>query len=119
MERPTLTELDLLHENICSALGDPKRLLILYTLADGARYVTALADELGMPQPTVSRHLNILRRQHLVTAEREGAAVVYRLSEPRIIAVLEVMRDILRDVVALQRDVLTPAFGSSTAVRSI
>lgn len=119
MERPTLTELDLLHDNICSALGDPKRLLILYTLAEGPRYVTALAEELGMPQPTVSRHLNTLRQKHLVAAEREGAAVVYRLVEPRIILVLDTMREILRDAVARQNGLLSSGLNQSSVVRTI
>jgi ArsR family transcriptional regulator len=108
MERPSLDELSLLHSRVCSALGDPKRLLILYTLAEGPRHVTALAEALGMPQPTVSRHLNTLRQSHLVTAERDGAAVIYRLSEPRIIAVLDTMRSILRDAVSRQNGLLTP-----------
>lgn len=109
MDRPSLDELSLLHDNICTAVGDPKRLLILYTLAEGPRHVTALADELGMPQPTVSRHLNTLRQSYLVTADRDGAAMVYQLAEPRIIAVLETMRGILRDAIAHQSDLLSPA----------
>jgi ArsR family transcriptional regulator len=106
MERPSLDELNLLHSRVCSALGDPKRLLILYTLAEGPLHVTALADTLGMPQPTISRHLNKLRQSHLVAAERDGAAVTYRLAEPRIITGLETMRSILRDAIRQQNGML-------------
>ena len=56
MAIPQIEELDLLHANICQALGDPKRIQILYALHGEPRYVSALADALGMPQPTVSRH---------------------------------------------------------------
>lgn len=102
MERPSLDELNLLHAGVCQALGDPKRLLILYALNDRPRHVSQLAADLNMPQPTVSRHLQTLRDRHLVLAEREGAAVVYHLAEPRVILVLDTMRRILRDSLARQ-----------------
>jgi hypothetical protein len=43
-----------------------------------------------------------LRDRHLVVAEREGAAVIYYLAEPRVIQVLDTMRQILRDSLARQ-----------------
>jgi ArsR family transcriptional regulator len=106
MNNPTLDELSLLHANICQALGDPKRILILYALDDGPRHVTALAEALNMPQPTVSRHLGVLRDRGLVQTERNGTAVIYTLSDGRIIKVLNTMRQILRDVLEQQSGVL-------------
>ncbi len=106
MACPSLEELTLLHNNICQALGDPKRILILYALHERPRHVTALADDLCMPQPTVSRHLRVLRQRALVTTERDGPAVLYRLSNDEMIHVLEDMRQILRDVLSRQSDVL-------------
>ena len=107
MENPTLEELNLLHANICQALGDPKRIFILYALHEQPRHVTALADALEMPQPTVSRHLRVLRERNLVSTERNGAAVVYTIKDERIINVLDTMRGILRDSLAEQSDILT------------
>lgn len=106
MEPPTLEELTLLHANICQALGDPRRILILYALREQARHVTVLADDLGMPQPTVSRHLQVLRQRALVIAERDGASVVYRLADERIVEILDSMRLLLRDTLARQTSVL-------------
>lgn len=97
MAIPTLDELSLLHEQICQAVGDPKRIQILYALFERPRHVTALADALDIPQPTVSRHLSVLRQRALVIAERDGAAVIYRLADPRIIQVLDMMRQLLRE----------------------
>lgn len=102
MERPSIDELNLLHASVCQALGDPKRLNILYALNERPRHVSQLAADLDMPQPTVSRHLQTLRDRHLVVAERDGAAVVYHLAEPRVIEVLDTMRHILRDSLARQ-----------------
>lgn len=109
MDQPSLDELNLLHASVCQALGDPKRLLILYALAERPRHVSALAADLDLPQPTVSRHLQVLRDRHLVTTERDGAAVVYSLAEPRVIGVLDTMRLILRDSLARQSGYLATA----------
>jgi DNA-binding transcriptional ArsR family regulator len=102
MTTPTLDELNLLHAHICQALGDPKRIQILYALAEQPRHVTALADLLDTPQPTISRHLRVLRQRALVTTEREGPAVIYTLADWRMIEVLDTMRDVLRDTLARQ-----------------
>jgi len=101
MDESIKTEAGLLHENICQALADPKRIVILYVLADRPHNVTDIATELGAPQPTVSRHLKILRDRSLVTAERDGNQVVYSLRDRRVIEALDLMRamvvDLLRD----------------------
>lgn len=106
MACPQINELMLLHSHICQALGDPKRILILYALHEQPRHVTALADDLGIPQPTVSRHLRILRQRALVTTRRDGAAVIYDVADGQMIEVLDMMRQILRKTVAHQVDVL-------------
>ena len=106
MEMPTINELNLLHSNICQALGDPKRILILYAIDEEPRNVTVLAKALGFPQPTVSRHLRILRQRSLVQSERNGPAVVYRLADKRIIEILDNMRMVLRDSMDRQNQLL-------------
>ncbi|MCA9985921.1 MAG: winged helix-turn-helix transcriptional regulator [Anaerolineales bacterium] len=106
LQEPTLAELNLLHANVCEALGDTKRIMILYALHDRPRNVSTLANDLDTPQPTISRHLRVLRQRSLVAAERDGASVIYRLSDPRIIAILDEMRLVLRDALARQRDAL-------------
>lgn len=106
MPIPQLEELQLLHQNICQAVGDPKRIQILYALHEQPRHVTALAEALNMPQPTVSRHLAVLRERGLVIAERDGAAVVYRVGEVRIIEVLDVMRRMMRDLLGKQNSIM-------------
>lgn len=97
MAIPSLDELDLLHSHICTAVGDPKRIQILYALYEQPRNVSALADALATPQPTISRHLTVLRDRSIVVAKREGQSVIYSLSTPKIIEILDAMRQILRD----------------------
>ena len=64
------------------ALADPHRLKILATLAASADEVCVceFTDELPLNQPTVSHHLRILREAGLVTCERRGTWVYYRLA---------------------------------------
>ncbi len=106
MVNPEIEELNLLHAHVCSALGDPKRLQILYALAQAPRRVSALAADLDTPQPTISRHLAILRQRYLVNSDRDGVAVTYSLADPRIIKVLDIMRLVLRDALDRQANSL-------------
>mgnify|MGYP001054298061 FL=1 len=99
-------EITLLHAQVCQGLADPKRILILYALADGPRRVTDLADALGVPQPTVSHHLKILRERGLVVAEQEGTAVYYALADERVIQALDLLREVLRTQLALRADLV-------------
>ena len=90
-------ELELLHERVCPALGDPTRMRLLYALADKPCNVTELVEALVLPQSTISRHLSVLRNRHLVLTERRGTAVVYSLKSKRLIEVLDMLREILRE----------------------
>lgn len=102
MPVPSTDELDLLHSHICQAIGEPKRIQILYALADSPRNVSELAKLLDTPQPTISRHLSVLRQRHLAIPQREGTTITYHLAEPRIIEVLDAMRSILRSILERQ-----------------
>jgi len=106
MAIPSMEELNLMHDRICRSVGDPKRLQILYALHEQPRHVTALAEALDLPQSTTSRHLTMLRQRGLVIAERDGASMVYHIADPRIIEVMNMMRQVLREMVAKQNDVM-------------
>lgn len=104
--KPDIEELNLLHAHVCQALGDPKRLQILYALHEEPRRVSVLAEDLEIPQPTVSRHLSVLNQRSLVDKERDGAGVIYSLADERIIDVLNAMRQVLRDALNRQSNAL-------------
>ena len=78
---PEVSERDL--EQLCSffrLLSDKTRLNILFRLAGGERNVTALCDEMTLPQPTVSHHLSLLRMSNIVGNRRNGKQVFYALN---------------------------------------
>ena len=98
MEPPPLAEeVNLLHADLCSALADPTRILIIYALDDKDYNVSELAISLGISQPTASRHLKILRDRGLICPIREGVSIKYQLTDHRIIEALEILRLVLRD----------------------
>lgn len=68
---------------LLKALADPVRLRLLNLLAgDREVCVCHLREALGLPQPTVSRHLAYLRKNGLVAARKEGLWVFYRSARP-------------------------------------
>jgi ArsR family transcriptional regulator len=98
MVTPTLAqEISQLQADFCSALADPTRILILYTLDEAARNVTEICTELDLPQPTASRHLKILRERGLVGTVRQGTTVTYSLADHRLIDALDLLRSVMRD----------------------
>jgi len=97
-------EVGLLHTRVCSALSDPKRILILYLLSERGYFVNEIAETLDLPQPTVSRHLRVLRDREMVRTERQGTAVCYTLADARIIQALDLMRAIISSQLAAEVD---------------
>lgn len=87
-----------LHAEICQALSDPSRILILYELREGARNVGELAESLGLTQPTVSRHLKVLRDRRMVVTAREGTSIYYQLADQRVIQALNLLREVLAGI---------------------
>jgi ArsR family transcriptional regulator len=59
--------------------------------------VTELTNELGIPQPTTSRHLKVLRERGLVYTERQGTVITYHLADQRVIQALDLLRAAMRD----------------------
>jgi DNA-binding transcriptional ArsR family regulator len=105
MNRTLEAEIHQLHAEICQALSDPKRIAILYELADGRENVGELAAALAIDQTTASRHLKVLRERSMVNAEREGSNVYYSLADRRVIHALDTLREVLAASLA-QRKVL-------------
>jgi DNA-binding transcriptional ArsR family regulator len=60
-------------------LGDPTRLKIIMAMIKGELNVTQICRKLKMSQPTVSRHLSILRLSDLVLTRRNGKEIYYSL----------------------------------------
>jgi DNA-binding transcriptional ArsR family regulator len=62
------------------ALAEPHRMAILSMLADGERPAGDFVDALPIAQPTVSKHLSVLREAGLVTVRKDATRRLYSLN---------------------------------------
>jgi len=77
---------------IARALSTPARLTILEQLAQGERGVEVLATKTALAVANCSQHLQHLRRAGLVTSRRDGKAVIYRLTDAKTLALMDLLR---------------------------
>lgn len=69
-------------------LGQENRVKILFVIGTGEACVCHLEAYLGLRQAVISQHLMALRDAGLVTANREGRNIYYRLSNPGLLDLL-------------------------------
>jgi ArsR family transcriptional regulator len=79
---------------VAKALGNPQRLELIEHLGQGPRSVDLLAMKLGLPIANVSQHLQSMRRAGLVSAERDGKFVNYRLADESVLAAFASIRTV-------------------------
>ena len=66
------------------ALGDETRLKIVLMLNNQPRPVNEIVDFFNLSQPTISRHLAVLKQAGLVKAKRQSQQILYSLNEDNI-----------------------------------
>ena len=67
--------------DVFNAIAEPRRREVIAVLADGQEYaVNEVVVRLRMPQPTVSKHLGVLRKVGVVTMVKRGQHRMYRLN---------------------------------------
>ena len=67
-----------------SVLAEPMRLRLIQALMDGERNVSELVAAVGGTQANISRHLHTLTAAHIVTRRKEGLHVFYKIGDPSI-----------------------------------
>lgn len=102
------SEIDIfdLQAQLCQSLSNAIRLRIIHALKAYPKSVNEISIEVGASQPTVSRHLAVLRSSGLLTAQRRAQEVYYAITNPKIVEVCEMMRCILAEREAQQLDLL-------------
>ena len=84
-----------LQARICHILANPKRLEILYTLADGEMTAGELARAVDTTTANLSQHLALMRQYGLVESRKEGLNVYYRLALREILEACQAVRNVL------------------------
>lgn len=72
-----------------NAIAEPRRRHILELIAGEERSVTEIADALELGQPSVSKHLQVLRDVGLVSVRRDGRKAMYRTNAEPLRAIHE------------------------------
>jgi DNA-binding transcriptional ArsR family regulator len=76
------------HDRVFAALASQPRRQVIAFLAQTALSTSDLAQRFGMSPPAVSRHLSVLLEAGLVSAERQGQRVLYRLRRDALLEAL-------------------------------
>jgi len=82
---------------VFKALGHPTRLQIVEKLADGEQCVCVLLEMFDVDMSTLSRHLSVLKNAEIVTDERRGKNIFYRLRCHCILDMIECMAGVLAE----------------------
>ena len=69
-----------MNESVFKAMSDATRRKIIELLREGPKTAGEIADHFTHVQPTISRHLTVLKNAHLVIDQREGTFIIYRLN---------------------------------------
>jgi DNA-binding transcriptional ArsR family regulator/YHS domain-containing protein len=84
-----------IHANLLQALNHPRRLEIIHLLRDQELCVSDIYEMLDLPQANISQHLTILREAGVLNFRRDGKQIFYKLSNPKIIAASDLLREVL------------------------
>ncbi len=78
---------------VIKLLGHPQRLRILEFLdIYGESSVSVIVENIGAPQGAVSQQLNRMRRAGLISCQRRGRQVMYKISAINSMAILNCLR---------------------------
>lgn len=91
-----------------SVLAEPMRLRLIQALFEGERNVTELVGATGGTQANVSRHLQTLMAAHILARRKAGLQVFYRISDPTIPKLCELVCGSLEKSLARQVGQLAP-----------
>jgi ArsR family transcriptional regulator len=78
---------------VLKALGHPTRIKIIKYLADGEKCVKEIWQELGIPQPTVSQHINILKNAGIISFRKDGVKTCYKMENPKVVEIIKLFSD--------------------------
>jgi ArsR family transcriptional regulator len=79
---------------LLKAIDQPARIQILLAIGGGEACVCHLESLLGLRQAYISQHLMALRDAELVTDRREGRYIFYRLTDDRLLKLIQLASDL-------------------------
>ncbi len=101
------------------ALGSPARIELLNLLAQGERGPGELAAAAGMRLSNASAQLQALAAAGLVTSRRSGTRVFYRIADPRVTVLAELVKQVACDRLPEVRDAARAWLGDTQALEPV
>jgi len=92
-----MKELYKLHADMCKVFSNSTRLEILNLLKDKELSVTELIEKTGLSQANISQHLSIMKSKGIVTSNRKGKNIYYKLTNPKIIKAFDIIKEVLSE----------------------
>lgn len=84
-------------------LANPLRLKILGAIGAGEATVGEIQEAVGTSQPNISQHLGQMRDRGVLLARREANQVFYRVREPKVFELLDLVRELFCEPAAAGR----------------
>lgn len=85
-----------LHTELCKAIFNPKRLVIIDALRQKEMKVLDLAQKTGISQSNLSHHLSILKSRGVLSVRRQKTNIFYSIDDEKIIRAIDLISDILK-----------------------
>jgi len=104
---------------IAKVLGHGHRLEIVEMLAQGERSVESLAERVGLSVANASQHLRLMRRAGILASRRDGKRILYRLSDPSVLALTAALRRVAERNAAEVRAIVDGYFGERDALEPV
>ena len=79
---------------LLKTLANENRLMLLCQMVHSEKSVQELESALAIHQPTLSQQLCVLRQAGFVMTRREGKKIYYKLSDPKVIAVIQLLYEL-------------------------
>lgn len=94
---------------VLKSLGNVYRLQIIQLLMSGEKNVTELNEQVKVSQPALSQHLARLRKEGIVVARRNQRQIFYRINNPQILRILNVVEEVITQRAPVPAAAMMPA----------
>lgn len=92
--------------DICKALGNAKRLQVIYLLKNGEMSAGDIATALETTPANTSQHLHAMKQAGILESQRQGSSIYYRLADSSVLEACGVIRTLLREQLKREQSIL-------------
>ena len=83
------------HAEMCKVFSHPKRLELINILREKEMSAGEIGERLRITPANLSQHLTMMKERRILVSRKEGNAVYYRITNPRLLEVFDMLREIL------------------------